>query len=111
MTLPEFSSSLNYGLGLTARGPEYRRYLGRPGVLHYPCNVTRKGNITFYEAAIPWSELGVKPDSGKALRFSMAVFDKNSEALATSPYCLAVTQGVSRGQDAGEYRLMIFEKE
>ena len=79
--------------------------------MKYPCNVTRKGNITFYEAAIPWSELGVKPDPGKALRFSMVVCDKNSEATKGCPYYLAVTPGVVRGMDAGEYRLMIFEKE
>ena len=103
-------SDLNFGLALTSKGPEYRRYLGKMGILKYPCNVTRKGNITFYEAAIPWSELGVKPDSGKALRFSMVVFDKNSEASKFCPYRLAVTPGVAGGMDAGEYRLMIFEK-
>ena len=104
-------SDLNFGLALTAKGPEYRRYLGKTGILKYPCNVSRKGNITFYEVAIPWSELGVKPDPGKALRFSMVVCDKNSEATKGCPYYLAVTPGVVRGMDAGEYRLMIFEKE
>ena len=106
----DYISDLNFGLALTPKGPEYRRFLGKRGILKYPCNVTRKGNITFYEAAIPWSELGVKPDSGKALRFSMVVFDKNSEASKFCPYHLAVTPGVARGMDAGEYRLMIFEK-
>jgi len=110
-TEQKIHSDLNFGLALTSKGPEYRRYLGKPGKLNYPCNVTRKGNITFYEAAVPWSELGVRPDSGKALRFSMVVFDRNSEATGGCPYCLAVTPGVAGGMDAGEYRLMIFEKE
>lgn len=104
-------SNLNFGLALTSKGPEFRRYLGKPGILKYPCNVTRKGNTTFYEAAIPWSELGVKPDSGKALRFSLVVFDKNSEKTKGCPYHLAVTPGVAGGTDDSEYRLMIFEKE
>ena len=104
-------SNLNFGLALTSKGPEFRRYLGKPGILKYPCNVTRKGNTTFYESAIPWSELGVKPDSGKALRFSLVVFDKNSEKTKGCPYHLAVTPGVAGGTDDSEYRLMIFEKE
>ena len=101
-------SSLNFGLALTAKGPEYRRYLGKPGVLKYDCEVSRKGNITFYEAAVPWSELGVKPDSGKVLRFGLVVFDKNSQTMKSAPYHLAITPG--GGTDSGAYRLMHFEK-
>ena len=86
-------SNLNFGLALTAKGLEYRRYLGKPGVLKYDCNVTRKGNLTFYEAAVPWSELGVKPDSGKILRFGLVVFDKNSRTMKNAPYHLAITPG------------------
>ena len=79
-----------------------------PGVLKYDCEVSRKGNITFYEAAVPWSELGVKPDSGKVLRFGLVVFDKNSQTMKSAPYHLAITPG--GGTDSGAYRLMHFEK-
>ncbi|MBQ9501568.1 MAG: hypothetical protein IJU70_05380 [Lentisphaeria bacterium] len=103
-------SELNYGLALTAKGMEYRRFLGRPGLLSYPARVTRKGNETFYELALPWRESGISPHAGRAVRFSLVVFDKTTEARTGASYQLAVTPGVARCMDAGFYRLLLFEK-
>ena len=106
----EYISELNYGLALTSGGMEYRRFLGRPGLLNYPARVTRKGNETFYELALPWRESGLSPRSGRAVRFSLVVFDKTTEARPGVSYYLAVTPGVAGGMDAGFYRLLVFEK-
>ncbi|MBR1951940.1 MAG: hypothetical protein IKA32_05150 [Lentisphaeria bacterium] len=103
-------SEHNYGLGLTERGTEYYKYLGKSGRKSYPCRITRKNGITFYEAALPWRDLGFSPGSGKAIRFSLVVFDKARVSDKSSSYCLAVTQGVSGGMDAGFYRLLVFDK-
>ena len=106
----EYVSELNYGLALTAQGMEYRRFLGRPGLLSYPARVTRKGNETFYELALPWRESGLSPRSDRAVRFSLVVFDKTMEVRPGASYQLAVTPGVARFMDAGFYRLLVFEK-
>ncbi|MBQ6472160.1 MAG: hypothetical protein IJJ33_09265 [Victivallales bacterium] len=109
MDAKEYTSTLNYGLAETPDGPQCHRFLGpAPGFRPFDCNVTRKNGITLYEVALPWSELKATP-AENTIRFSLVVFDKNTEKQPGAPYCLALTQGVARGQDAGEYRLLVFE--
>ena len=109
MDQKKYTSTLNFGLAETPDGPQCRRFLGSDiGVRPYDCNVTRKDGTTFYEVAIPWRELGTKPKASP-IRFSLVVFDKNTEEKPGAHYCLALTPGVARGQDAGEYRLLVFE--
>ena len=110
MKTGEYISEHNYGLALTPAGTEYRKFLGRAGVRSYPARITRKGNETFYELALPWSDAGIVPASDHAVRFSLVVFDKTTEARKGVSYYLSVTPGVAGGMDAGEYRLLIFEK-
>ena len=103
-------STCNFGLGRTPQGVEYYRFLGKAGRRNYPANITRKNGITFYEAAVPWKELGFRPGTGRAIRFSLVVFDKTKESENGVSYHLDVTRGVAGGMDAGEYRLLEFEK-
>lgn len=112
MPASEFTTPLNFCLGLTPKGPECRQYAGNDVILrHFRSGVVRKGGDTFYEIAVPWSELGVRPNSGKAIRFSLLVFDKNSEALKEPPYWLALTEGLAGGADASLFRLLVFGEE
>ena len=99
----------NYGLALTKDGTECFRYLGAAGPRHFPCKVTRTGDETFYEIAIPWKELEYSPASGKRIAFSFIVFDRNSEAEATAPYHIGLTRGIAGGQDASLYKVIVFE--
>ena len=99
----------NYGLALTKDGTECFRYLGAAGPRHFPCKVTRAGNETFYEVAIPWTELEYTPASGKRIAFSFIVFDRNSEAEVSAPYYIGLTRGIAGGQDASLYKVIVFE--
>ena len=99
----------NYGLALTKDGTECFRYLGAAGPRHFPCKVTRTGNETFYEVAIPWTELEYTPASGKRIAFSFIVFDRNSEAEVSAPYYIGLTRGIAGGQDASLYKVIVFE--
>ncbi|MBR7104947.1 MAG: hypothetical protein IKC65_08385 [Lentisphaeria bacterium] len=110
MNVQDCISKLNFGLAQTPKGTEYHRFLGKAGRKSYPGCITRKGGITFYELALPWKETGIHPDAGRALRFSLVVFDKARASDKGSSYHLAVTPGVAGGMDAGFYRLLIFEK-
>ena len=99
----------NYGLALTKDGVECFRYLGAAGPRHFPCKVTRTGDETFYEVAIPWKELEYSPASGKRIAFSFIVFDRNSEAEVSAPYHIGLTRGIAGGQDASLYKVIVFE--
>ena len=103
-------SPFNYGLALTKDGVKCFRYLGAAGTRDFPCNVTRKGDETFYEVAIPWKELDYSPASGKRLAFSFVVFDRNSEADAKAPYHIDLTRGIAGGHDASLFKVVAFEK-
>ncbi|MBR4674442.1 MAG: hypothetical protein IKP00_08255 [Victivallales bacterium] len=99
----------NYGLALTKDGVECYRFLGAAGPRHFPCKVTRTGDETFYEVAIPWKELEYSPASGKRIAFSFIVFDRNSEAEVSAPYHIGLTRGIAGGADASLYKVIVFE--
>ncbi|MBO4492726.1 MAG: hypothetical protein J5944_15360 [Lentisphaeria bacterium] len=88
-------SEYSYGLALTTRGVQLVKYHGKDhGLKEYPANVTRSGDMTFYEVAIPWKEIG-----GKASRFGLVVFNNDFPAEKAAPYCLVLTDGVAYGAD------------
>ena len=88
-------SQFNFGLALTAQGPQLVKYLGSDkGLKDFPAKVTRNGNTTFYEVAVPWQAIG-----GKAKRFGFVVFDNNWPTAASAPYYLAFSDGIAGGAD------------
>lgn len=60
----------------------YRRAFGmqlKEGEIQAKGSINREGNRVIYLFAIPWKELGVKPESGKSLGFSFLVNDNDGQ--------------------------------
>ncbi len=104
----EFATELDYGVALSAKETTiHQRNVGKTEGKGFPCKVSRKNGNTMYEVAVPFKSIGINPKSGKAIRFSLAVLDKTAVTDKRCPYQLAITERV--GDDAGEYRLLIFQ--
>ena len=102
----EFATELDYGATLSEKGTVHQRNIGKMEGKNFPCKVSRKKGVTLYEVAVPFKNIGINPKSGKPIRFSLAVLDKTAVTDKKCPYQLAITDGV--GDDAGEYRLLMF---
>ena len=57
--------------------------------------MTRSGDTTFYEVAIPWNEVG-----GRVKRFGFVVFNNDWPTVERAPYYLAFSDGVVGQNDA-----------
>ena len=104
--LKDYTAGKNYGVALTPRGTEFVRY-GSPKPPEMKALVTRRGGETFYEIAIPWSEIGTQP--GGVLYFDFVVFDNNKSTEANAPYYLDMASGVAGNRDDALLPLVIFE--
>ncbi len=100
----------NFVMGLAANGPSLYRFgaKDRPGTAcDYPCVISRNGNFTTYETAIPWESLGMKNvEAGTALGFNFVVFDNNDPANASAKYWLAFAEGLANGQNPDAFPLL-----
>ena len=90
-------SEFNFGLALTSQGTQLVKFAGKNAGLKSVgmAKVTREGDLTRYELAVPWSELG-----GKAKRFGFLIWDINSMSESRAPYRLEFTPGIANGQDS-----------
>ncbi len=77
------------------------------GVVGFPAKVTRRGEITLYEIAVPWSRLGLVPESGQALRFSALVMNVDSPEQTSAPYHLDFGGGIAGKEDVSLFRTLI----
>ena len=102
----EFGKGRIYGVALTPRGTEFVRY-GVPYQPNMKALVTRKGNITFYEIAVPWSEINCAP--GKLLYFSFVVPNNDRKNQINAPYWLDMADGVCGNRDDSVMPMVIFE--
>lgn len=95
-------SEYNFGLALNSHGTMLVKYLGKgKGIKDYPAKVTRSGNTTFYEVAIPWKAIG-----GKAKRFGFVVANNNWQTVASAPYRLEFTEGICGGADDTKLKVL-----
>jgi len=69
--------------------------------------VTRKGNTTFYEIAVPWSEIGTTP--GKLLYFNFVIPNNDRKNQINAPYWLDMDDGVCGNRDDSVMPMVIFE--
>ena len=58
------------------------------------------------EIAIPWEEIGIKPEKGRIFGFNLGVFDRESAVGGTS-YNMALSAGTTNGKDPSCYRKFI----
>ena len=101
-----YTQGKNYGVALTGKGTEFVRY-GTVKPPEMQALVTRKGNETFYEIAVPWSEIGTQP--GKTLYFDFVIFDNNKKTQINAPYFLDMAGGVAGKRDDALLPLVIWE--
>ena len=95
-------SEFNFGLALTPNGTQLVKFLGKDrGLKNYPAKVTRKGNITFYEVAVPWKAVG-----GKATRLGFVVFNNNWKTMKSAPYHLDFSEGITNGFDDTKLKVL-----
>ena len=101
----------NLGLALTTSGPVLARLPGAgasPGKLNWPHTVTRSGNITLYEAAIPWREIRVShPRYGLGLRFGFIVRNNDRPEDRRPIFHLAYTEGIDGQKNASKLKPLI----
>ena len=90
-------SEYNFALALTSQGPQLVKFGGKDAgpKPDWPAKVTREGDLTRYELAIPWSSLG-----GRAKRFGFLIWDNNSMSEPRAPYRLEFTRGIANGQNS-----------
>lgn len=95
-------SEYNYGLALTQSGTVLMKFNGKDkGRKKYPAKVTRSGNTTFYEIAIPWKEI-----KGRAARFGFIVWNNNWKTKNIAPYRLEFTGGIADGPNDAKLKLL-----
>ena len=80
------------------------------GVVGFPAKVTRQGETTRYELAVPWSKISFNPVPGKALRFSALVMNVDSPEQASAPYHLDFGGGIAGKEDISLLNTLILEK-
>lgn len=80
------------------------------GFVGFPAKVTRKGETTLYEIAVPWSKLGFSPAPGKAVRFSALVMNTDSPDQESAPYHLDFGGGIAGKEDISLLNTFILGK-
>jgi hypothetical protein len=90
------------GLSLGPNGPEAFQWMpGGVACAGAAVAVTREGTVTRYEAAIPWSALGVKDmRAGRRLAWSMTVNDNDGEGFRG---WLEWTPGICGSKDSSAF--------
>ena len=104
----EFNLSLAYG----KKGTElyaYNNGKNNPGFVNWKSRVTRHSGFTTYEVAVPFAELGIKPQKGNGIRFGFVVVDNNRINDAMARYHLAFSHGLTGGQDIAALKTIILK--
>ena len=106
---PSRSPEKNYGVALTSQGTEVVDYLAPTrGNLPFAAHASRRNGKTYYEVAIPWTELGTTPEGPLPLHMSLVIFDQNKTGDQEPPYWLALSPGLAGSEDASLFPLLLF---
>ena len=98
----------SFGAALTRQGPYVHSWSKAfRGPVSFPVKITRKGEITLYEVAVPWEKLKFVPAPGKALRFSALVMNVDSPDQPSAPYRLSFAEGIAGTEDVSRFATVI----
>lgn len=103
-----------FGIALTPQGVQTFQWAGTPdgvGRLVPECHlaVTREGDITRYEWAVPWTLVqSRKPQAGDILRFNAVVLDVDQKGK-TARYWMGFTPGICGGKDPSVYHSFVLQ--
>ena len=99
----------NISAALTDNGTFVYDYVRRTAQ-RWPCRITRSGIYTAYHLEIPWTETRIgKPVKGKAFGMCPVFFDLNRSGVMKSDLCVALTEGLTGGQDPSKFKTFILE--
>jgi hypothetical protein len=101
-----------FGLSLTANGPEVWRWVGPEGAKTGPVSsakavVRREGTTTYYECSIPWKELEPVTGTMEAVGFSVLVNDNDG---VKRKGWIEWGSGIGRDKNPSLYRALQKEK-
>ena len=112
---PEFTGSsgydpddLEFGIALTPEGPQTFQWTGSPDgagrlVPQLPLAVTREGDYTLYEWAVPWEHLApLGPEAGRVFGFNFVLLDTDKPG-ETARYWMGLTPGICGGKDPSQF--------
>ncbi len=102
-----YARGRNYGVALTSGGAMAVNFDQANQNPNFKVKITRQANTTFYEVAMPWSELKMQP-SGSGY-FGFVVFNNDKPTMRRAPYWLESSRGIAGGRDDSNLPLMIFE--
>ncbi len=104
-------TEFNLGLALTGAGVEnYCWGFKNPGPINFKSKVTRKGNYTVYEVAIPWKFLDFKPVPEAGIRFSALVMDSSRPTETQAAYRLEFGGGIAGKKDVSRFKTVILKE-
>ena len=107
------TNDYNYGMALTAAGPQLHCWVERGrtdtgGPRPFPLAIKRVGGETVYELAIPWAALApLAPKPGRAFGFSFIAFDSDRTEDRQAAYYMGLSPGIADGQDPSAYRTFV----
>ena len=67
--------------------------------------ISRRGECTTYEAAIPWGDIGILPKAGENIKWSLTVIDNDGSGFRG---WLEWTPGICGGKNAAEFGVLNF---
>ena len=111
--IPEYAGKIripfNISAALTDNGIFVYDYVKHTSK-RWPCLISRSGIYTTYHLKIPWSETRIgKPFKGKAFGMCPVFFDLNRSGVTQADLCVALTEGVTGGQDSSKFKTFILE--
>ncbi|MGE4565636.1 MAG: DUF6259 domain-containing protein [Victivallaceae bacterium] len=101
-------NEIDIALALTGFGPELYNYRTGKNSAGGQVAIERRDGRTFYEAAIPWAELGIDPAAAPQLTWS-AVLAENDGGDRLRGY-IELTPGIFGVKNSSEYRQLKLEK-
>lgn len=90
-----------FGLVLGPSGGRAVQTVPEGRVLDAPCRVTREGQETHYQVAIPWGLIGVSPVAGRVIGLSFIINQNNGQGRA---YWMGLTPGIGEAKRPVAYR-------
>ncbi|MDX9981630.1 MAG: sugar-binding protein, partial [Lentisphaeria bacterium] len=97
---------IEIGLALTNAGPEAYRWTQKAGLLDsIPLHIVREETTTRYEATLPWTILGDRPQPGELRRFALVVNDRDDQDREG---WLRLFDGVGWRKDSTQHGILLF---
>jgi hypothetical protein len=97
---------IEIGLAMNDKGTEVYRWTQKTGLQEgIPARVVRDGQVTRYEASLPWPLLGGRPEPGELRRFALVVNDRDDQEREG---WLRLFDGLGWNKDTSRHGFLLF---